>query len=152
MRKETLITFGICLWASVVFGQYQIESDAMKGCDLPECLDAEIRLANARSRRNTRQQQIYSIENLNAALFVPTSFVPVEEHFRLTGAVQFIEKVQIFSSEGMLIYQTSLPQNSWDGLWEGKPQYGIFKYRLIVRVAADKTEIIEGEVFTEKPI
>lgn len=146
---------GICLWASLAFGQYQVESDVIKGCGLPDCLEKEgqpLGFAKTPNRSSTRQQQIYSIENLNAALFVPTSFVPVEEHFRLTGAVQFIEKVQIFSSEGMLIYQTSLPQNSWNGLWEGKPQYGVFKYRLIVRVAADKTEIIEGEVFTEKLI
>lgn len=167
MKPVFLILFCL-LMNNITYGQYKVKAPAPE-CDLPECMeevmDSTIIPEQVRSigqtkgaakepiaKVSTSAQKMYHIESLNALFFVPESFVPIESAFNIGGATKYILKVQIFHLESNeLIFQTSIPENAWNGKWKDKPQYGFFKYIISIHVDKNTIEHIEGIVETTNP-
>lgn len=164
MKPAFFILFFI-LANNITYGQYKVESPAPQ-CNQPECMeeamDSTVVPKHTRSlsqakkpapRTTTIPQKMYHIESLNALFFVPEAFIPLESSFNIGGAIKYIVKVQIFDLESNeLIFQTSTPQNTWNGKWKNEPQYGFFKYVISIHVDKNTIETIEGIVETKSPL
>lgn len=151
----------------MTFGQYQVNT-AAPNCDLPECtelIDSSITPANQHqtlrslgqpkgetSKATTSiSQKMYHVESLNALFFVPEAFFPLESSFTIGGATRHISKVQIYHIEtDELIFQTSIVENTWNGKWKNKAQYGLFKYVVSIHIDDNHIEQIIGIVETKK--
>ncbi len=143
------------------FAQYKANVEGPQ-CALPEC--QEITTDSSITPKKTRgiqknvhdegiQQKVYYIEALNAVIFVPESFIPLESSFQISGALTHITKVQIYSvATNELLFQTSIPENYWNGKWKDKPQYGFFRYLINIELKDGTIETIEGIVETKNPI
>lgn len=143
----TFILLIVCF--SATFGQYQVTEKPETLCQEPECIEERTR--GLSKKEITFQQNIYQIQSLNAILFIPDAFIPETSAFQITGATKYISKIQIYTFEGdKLIFQTSVPENAWNGKWKGQPQYGFFKYLITIVLKDGKEEIIEGIVGTMK--
>lgn len=163
--KSAFFIFLLIITSNITYGQYAVKSPAPK-CNLPECID-EVKDSsivpniprgigqpkNPESKTTTIPQKMYHIESLNALFFVPEAFIPIESAFNIGGAIKHITRVQIYHLESNeLIFQTSIPENAWNGKWKDEPQYGFFKY--IISIQADATTLvrIEGIVETKKSL
>lgn len=166
MRPTFFILLFIICNNITTYGQYEVKSPAPK-CDLPECIeevnDSSVVPNNVRSIGQPKNatpkttpiipQKMYHIESLNAIFFIPEAFIPVESAFNIGGATKYVLKVQIYDLESEeLIFQTSIPENTWNGKWKDKPQYGFFKYVISIHVDKNTIEHIEGIVETKKTL
>ncbi len=168
MKQIILITINLLIFCSVTSAQYKVTKRTTLLCDLPECLEeyessadsSTLGFASDRSLGNVQAkggssnsentQNVFFIETLNSILFIPQSFIPIESKFSISGAIQNIIKVQIYNSSKELVFQTHVIDNAWNGVWKGVPQYGVFNYKLTVKVGEDSTEVIEGLIVTKK--
>ncbi|MFK7947039.1 MAG: hypothetical protein AB8G11_05570 [Saprospiraceae bacterium] len=127
--------------------------EVMDSTIVPERLRDIGQQKNATSKTTVISQKMYHIESLNAIFFIPEAFVPIESTFNISGAVKYITKVQIYHLESdELIFQTSIPENTWNGKWKNKPQYGFFKYVISIHVDKNTIEHIEGIVETKNTL
>jgi hypothetical protein len=171
MKQIILISIRILCYFKTTFAQHQVTKRTTISCDLPECqkeyessTDTSSILGFAATRSLNKiqekgsskisedKQNVYFIENLDAILFIPQSFVPSEGNFYISGATQNIIKIQIYTLSKELVFQTSIADNAWNGIWKETPQYGIFNYKITVKVKDNESEVIEGLVVTRKPI
>lgn len=160
----TFLLFFLLLQLNVD-AQYYVDASTTR-CDLPECQEFfnDTSIINDKSRgiNQTKtptakeegiKQKVYQIESLNAVIFIPEAFIPLESSFMISGAISHISKVQIYNLENEeLIFQTSIPENTWGGKWKEKPQYGFFKYIITIQLPDNQIETIEGVVETKNPI
>lgn len=148
-----------------VAAQYEVSASG-PNCGLPECqsttsdstripkkLGSINQEKSAMTAEEGIKQKVYQIESLNAVIFIPEAFIPLESAFNISGAISYIDKIQIYTiEEEELVFQTSTPENSWNGKWKEKPQYGFFKYIITIKLDDNKVETIEGIVETKNPI
>lgn len=164
MKSAFIILFLTIINSIAVYGQYKVEAPAPK-CNLPECMEEAgdtavvpnssrgISQPNNTTQQATIPQKVYHIESLNAIFFIPEAFVPIESAFNINGAIRHISKVQIYKLDNEeLIFQTSVPENAWNGKWQGKVQYGFFKYIISIQIDKNTIEKIEGIVETKNPL
>jgi hypothetical protein len=170
MKHILLIFVGSMLFCATISAQYTVTKRTAILCDLPECQEefetskdtTILGFAADRSIGQNREkgisessgnaQNIFFIESLNSILFIPQSFIPGLSSFYISGATENIIKIQIFNIKKELIFQTSVIDNTWNGKWKNQPQYGIFNYKITVKVNDNTSEVIEGLVVTKKPI
>lgn len=145
MRPILLLIFLFTLISSDVLGQYKVEEKLETLCQDPECV--EVRTRGLSKKEIMFQQNIYQITTHNAVLFIPDAFIPEVSTFQITGAIQYISKIQIYTiEEDKLVFQTSVAENAWNGKWKGKTQYGFFKYVITLELKNGETETITGIV------
>ena len=170
MRQIVLTFVLFMLFCATTFAQKKVTKQTVALCDLPECqeeyttskdtsilgfaTDRSIgqNQAKGAAEKSENTQNIYFIESLNSILFIPQSFIPDFSNFYISGATDNIIKIQIFNIKEELIFQTSLVDNAWSGKWKNQIQYGIFNYKITIKVNENTSEIIEGIVVTKKPI
>lgn len=76
-------------------------------------------------------------EGCETLLFVPNAFTPdsdgVNDCFDVSVIEQQSYHIMIFNRWGQMVFESTNPEDCWDGSHNGKTQAGVYTYRIIVK-------------------